>query len=96
MTDAPEAGRRKPPTWIRQVVDFGALAAFAATFIFFRARGLPGDEALVHATWGLVAGSVVAVAARGVLMKVCAKLPSVTVAIALVTSNVRLTSGAAR
>ena len=44
MTDVPEP-KRGPPTWIRQVVDFGALAAFAATFIFFRVRGLPGDEA---------------------------------------------------
>ena len=38
MTEASETAHRKPPTWIRQVVDFGALAAFAATFIFFRVR----------------------------------------------------------
>jgi intracellular septation protein len=61
MTDAPGAAPHTPPTWIRQVVDFGALAAFAATFLFFRLRGEPGDQALIHATWGLVAGSVVAV-----------------------------------
>jgi intracellular septation protein len=61
MTDAPDPAAHTPPTWIRQVVDFGALAAFAATFLFFRLRGEPGDQALVHATWGLVAGSVVAV-----------------------------------
>jgi intracellular septation protein len=61
MTDAPEAPRNKPPTWVRQVVDFGALVAFAATFLFFRLRGEPGDQALIHATWGLVAGSIVAV-----------------------------------
>jgi len=61
VTDAPETAPHTPPTWIRQVVDFGALAAFAATFLFFRLRGEPGDQALVHATWGLVAGSVVAV-----------------------------------
>ena len=51
----------KPPTWVRQAVDFGALAAFAAVFLFFRLRGVPGSEALVHATWGLVAGSAVAI-----------------------------------
>jgi intracellular septation protein len=61
MTDAPDPAAHTPPTWIRQVVDFGALAAFAATFLFFRLRGEPGDQALIHATWGLVAGSVVAV-----------------------------------
>jgi intracellular septation protein len=61
MTDTPATESKKPPAWIRQVVDFGALVAFAATFLFFRLRGLPGDEALVHATWGLVAGSAVAV-----------------------------------
>ena len=60
MTDT-ETPSAKPPTWIRQAVDFGALAAFAAVFLFFRLRGVPGDQALVHATWGLVAGSVVAV-----------------------------------
>ena len=60
MSDA-ETPSGKPPTWIRQAVDFGALAAFAAVFLFFRLRGVPGSEALVHATWGLVAGSVVAV-----------------------------------
>lgn len=52
----------KPPTWVRQLVDFGALAAFAAVYVFFRyARGLAGSEALVHATWGLVGGSAVAI-----------------------------------
>ena len=60
MSDA-ETPSGKPPTWIRQAVDFGALAAFAAVFLFFRLRGVPGSEALVHATWGLVAGSAVAI-----------------------------------
>ena len=84
MTEASEAGHKKPPTWIRQVVDFGALAAFAATFIFFRARGLPGDEALVHATWGLVAGSVVAVAVGLMVEKRLALMPLLVGGFALV------------
>ena len=84
MTDAPEAVEKKPPTWIRQVVDFGALAAFAATFIFFRLRGLPGDEALVHATWGLVAGSAVAVAVGLMLEKRLALMPLLVGGFALV------------
>ncbi|WGM32469.1 septation protein IspZ [Brevundimonas sp. NIBR11] len=85
MTDAaPETAHAKPPTWIRQVVDFGALAAFAATFIFFRVRGLPGDEALVHATWGLVAGSVVAVAVGLMVEKRLALMPLLVGGFALV------------
>lgn len=84
MTNAPEVERSKPPTWIRQVVDFGALAAFAATFIVFRIRGLPGDEALVHATWGLVAGSVVAVAVGLMIEKRLALMPLLVGGFALV------------
>ena len=84
MTDAPDEAHKKPPTWIRQVVDFGALAAFAATFIFFRLRGLPGDEALVHATWGLVAGSAVAVAVGLMLEKRLALMPLLVGGFALV------------
>ncbi|OYX56026.1 MAG: intracellular septation protein A [Brevundimonas subvibrioides] len=83
MTDMPEP-KRGPPTWIRQVVDFGALAAFAATFIFFRVRGLPGDEALVHATWGLVAGSGVAVAVGLMVEKRLALMPLLVGGFALV------------
>ena len=83
MTDAP-AAPPKPPTWIRQVVDFGALAAFAAVFVFFRLRGLPGDEALVHATWGLVAGSIVAVAVGLMVEKRLALMPLLVGGFALV------------
>jgi intracellular septation protein len=83
MTDVPK-DEWKPPTWIRQLVDFGALAAFAATFIFFRARGLPGDEALVHATWGLVAGSAVAVVVGLMVEKRLALMPLLVGGFALV------------
>ena len=84
MTDAPGTTHAKPPTWIRQAVDFGALAAFAAVFIFFRLRGLPGDEALVHATWGLVAGSAVAVAVGLMVEKRLALMPLLVGGFALV------------
>jgi intracellular septation protein len=73
-----------PPTWIRQVVDFGALAAFAATFLFFRLRGEPGDQALIHATWGLVAGSVVAVVVGLMVEKRLALMPLLVGGFALV------------
>ena len=84
MTNAPEATTHKPPTWIRQVVDFGALAAFAAVFIFFRLRGLEGSQALVHATWGLVAGSVVAVVVGLMVEKRLALMPLLVGGFALV------------
>ena len=75
---------KKAPTWVRQVVDFGALAAFAAVFIFFRLRGLPGSEALVHATWGLVAGSAVAIAVGLIIEKRLALMPLLVGGFALV------------
>lgn len=83
MTD-PITPEKKPPTWVRQVVDFGALAAFAAVFIFFRLKGLPGSEALVHATWGLVAGSAVAIAVGLILEKRLALMPLLVGGFALV------------
>ena len=83
MTETPTAAH-KPPTWVRQVVDFGALAAFAAVFLFFRLRGLPGSEALVHATWGLVAGSVVAVVVGLMVEKRLALMPLLVGGFALV------------
>jgi intracellular septation protein len=82
--EAPETSHAKPPTWVRQLVDFGALAAFAAVFIFFRLRGLPGSEALVHATWGLVAGSVVAVVVGLMVEKRLALMPLLVGGFALV------------
>ncbi|MFC5344883.1 inner membrane-spanning protein YciB [Brevundimonas staleyi] len=90
MTDTPETSAHKPPTWIRQAVDFGALAAFAATFIFFRVRGLPGDEALVHASWGLVIGSVVAVATGLIVEKRLALMPLIAGSFALVFGTLTL------
>lgn len=72
------------PAWIRQVVDFGALAAFAAVFLFFRLRGVPGDQALVHATWGLVGGSVVAITVGLLVEKRLALMPLLVGGFALV------------
>lgn len=84
-TSSPEPGAHKPPTWIRQVVDFGALAAFAAVYVFFRFfRGLEGSEALVHATWGLVAGSAVAIVVGLLVEKRLALMPLIVGGFALV------------
>lgn len=80
QTAAPEG----PPTWIRSVVDFGAIAAFALAFLILRLRGLSGDEALVQATWALVAGAVVAVAVGLFVEKRLALMPLIVGGFALV------------
>lgn len=69
---------------VRHWVDFGGLLLFALTFVFFRIRGLPGDEALVHATWALVAGSAVGVAVGLLVEKRLALLPLIVGGFALV------------
>jgi intracellular septation protein len=73
-----------PPTWIRQVVDFGAIAAFALAFLVLRLGGLPGDEALVQATWALVAGAAVAVGVGVLVEKRLAIMPLLVGGFALV------------
>jgi len=69
---------------LRQAVDFGGLVAFALAFAFFRLRGDPGDVALVHATWALVAGSTVAVVVGLVVEKRLAIMPLIVGGFALV------------
>ncbi|MBL0947935.1 septation protein IspZ [Brevundimonas sp.] len=76
--------RAAPPTWVRQAVDFGALAAFAGAFILYRVRGLPGDEALVQATWFLVGGAAIAVAVGLVVERRLALMPLIVGGFALV------------
>jgi intracellular septation protein len=69
---------------LRQAVDFSGLLAFAVVFVFFRIRGLPGDEALVNATWALVAGSAVGVAIGLIVEKRLALMPLLVGGFALV------------
>ena len=83
MSEA-ETAAPAPPAWIRQVVDFGAIAAFALAFLILRLRGLPGDEALVQATWALVAGAAVAVTVGLLVEKRLAIMPLLVGGFALV------------
>lgn len=69
---------------IRHWVDFGGLLAFALTFLFFRLRGLEGNEALVNATWALVSGSAVGVVMGLLVEKRLALLPLIVGGFALV------------
>lgn len=78
------SARSNPPAWVRQAVDFGALVAFAGAFLFYRLNGLAGDEALVQATWFLVAGAAVAVAVGWAVERRLALLPLIVGGFALV------------
>lgn len=81
MTDAKTAER---PGWIGQAVDFGALIAFLAGFLFFRLTGSSGDEALVNATWFLVGGAAIAVVVGLVIERRLALMPLIVGGFALV------------
>jgi intracellular septation protein len=83
MSDAPQT-EPKTGGGLRQAVDFSGLLAFAVVFVFFRIRGLPGDAALVNATWALVAGSAVGVAVGLIVEKRLALMPLLVGGFALV------------
>jgi len=84
MTEESQPTLPKRQGSLRHWIDFGGLACFAAVFLFFRLRGLEGSEALVNATWALVAGSVAGVAAGLILEKRLPLLPLIVGGFALV------------
>ncbi len=84
MAEPQTLAETAPPPWIRQLVDFGAIAAFALAFLVLRLQGLTGDEALVKATWALVAGAAVAVAVGLFVEKRLALMPLLVGGFALV------------
>jgi intracellular septation protein len=83
----------KTDSRLRQAVDFSGLLAFGLAFLFFRLRGLDGDEALVNATWFLVAGSAVGVAIGLIVEKRLAVLPLLVGGFALVFGLLTLFTG---
>lgn len=86
-----------PPTQkesrLRQAVDFSGLLAFGLAFLVMRLRGLDGDQALVNATWFLVAGSAVGVAIGLIVEKRLALLPLLVGSFALVFGLLTLFTG---
>jgi intracellular septation protein len=94
MTDAatPES-TPKTDSRLRQLVDFGGLLAFGTAFLVMRLRGLSGDEALVHATWFLVAGSAVGVAVGLIVEKRLALMPLLVGGFALVFGLLTVLTG---
>ena len=94
MTDAaPTEATPKTDSRLRQLVDFGGLLAFGAAFLVMRLRGLSGDEALVHATWFLVAGSAVGVAVGLIVEKRLALMPLLVGGFALVFGLLTVLTG---
>lgn len=78
---------------LRQAVDFGGLLAFGLAFLVLRLRGMTGDEALVHATWALVAGSAVAVVVGLMVEKRLALMPLIVGGFALVFGLLTVLTG---
>lgn len=90
--DAPIPTARKESN-LRQLVDFGGLLAFGLAFLVLRLRGLSGDEALVQATWAMVAGSAVAVVVGLVAEKRLALMPLIVGGFAVVFGLLTLLTG---
>lgn len=79
---APPAARKG--SGIRTAVDFGALLAWGLTYAFLRfIQKLPGDEALVQATWVLMGASFIALAVGWMAEKRLAWMPAITGGFAL-------------
>ncbi len=94
MTDAPAPEpAAKTDSRLRQLVDFGGLLAFGLAFLVMRLRGMSGDDALVHATWFLVAGSAVGVAVGLIVEKRLALMPLLVGGFALVFGLLTLLTG---
>ncbi|HYC68400.1 inner membrane-spanning protein YciB [Brevundimonas sp.] len=91
--DAPAPAAPQKESGLRQLVDFGGLLAFGLAFLVFRLRGLEGDEALVNATWFLVAGSAVGVAVGLIVEKRLALMPLIVGGFALVFGLLTLLTG---
>ena len=78
---------------LRQLVDFSGLLVFVLAFLVLRLRGMSGDEALVQATWALVAGSAVGVVVGLVFEKRLALMPLIVGGFALVFGLLTLLTG---
>lgn len=94
MSDADTpAPTPKKESGLRQAVDFGGLAAFGLAFLVMRLRGMGGEDALVHATWFLVAGSALGVAVGLIVEKRLALMPLLVGGFALVFGMLTLLTG---
>ncbi len=81
----------KNASTVRQLVDFGALLAFMAAYAVNRfVRGLEGDQALVQATWVLVAASALALLVGWIVEKRLAPLPLLAGGFALIFGTLTL------
>ena len=79
-----EPVEKNRPRWIRSAVDFGALAAFIATFAVLRLRGVDCEEAMISATWVLMGASALALLVGWLVERRLAWLPAIAGGFALV------------
>lgn len=94
MSDAENpAPAAKKESGLRQLIDFSGLLAFGLAFLVMRLRGIEGDNALVHATWFLVAGSAVGVAVGLIVEKRLALMPLLVGGFALVFGLLTVLTG---
>lgn len=84
MTDIPPEPPVAPTSWVRQLVDFGALLAFIAAFVVLRVRGVEQAEALIQATWVLIGASAIALAVGFLVERRLAFMPLIVGGFALV------------
>lgn len=84
MTHIPPEPPVRQASWVRQLVDFGALVAFVAAFVVLRVRGLEQAEALIQATWVLIGASILALAVGLLVERRLAFMPLLVGGFALV------------
>jgi intracellular septation protein len=78
-------------TAVRAVVDYGGLVAWLVAFlVYWRVMGMDRPEALLQATWWLVGGSVVALAAGWFFERRVAPLPLFAGLVALIFGGMAL------
>lgn len=81
----------KGPAGLRQAVDFGGLVAWGLTYVFLsKVRHLPDQEALIQATWVLIAGSAIALLVGWLVEKRLAWLPLLTGVFAVIFGGLTL------
>lgn len=85
MTETQSPMPAPPPnSWVRALVDFGALIAFVGAFIYARVQGMESNDSMVLATWALTIASAIALSVGFIVERRLAPLPLITGSFALI------------
>lgn len=85
MTETQSPMPAPPPnSWVRPLVDFGALIAFVGAFIYARVQGMESNDSMVLATWALTIASAIALSVGFIVERRLAPLPLITGSFALI------------